>query len=206
MRDVGRITSDAGDAFAQGWASAQQLVDFFGRGGALTPTFAPGLVLQPGEGFLFQVDATHARLYGLDGSYERTGTFVFGSLGLIGASLATTALVNSSRKNRAALNTIPVWRDQQPCSVAVTTERLMVGLRGVGFQSFGYRAVQEFHADPDNWAVVLGFPDVVPLRLSGPSSAYLGVFLARQLYPEQWQQHPLIGRLGRASTPVIDQD
>ncbi len=160
-------------------------------------TFVPGLVLQPGESASFQTDAIYERFWAGDGSYQRTGGFFLGSPAFVVAGLAATAVGNRVRRNRALADSVPSWREQQRVEVIGTNQRLIVRRSDRALFSFWWSGMQEFWPEPRSWALVLGYADVPPLRLSGLAAPYVCVHVARHVLRDGWQTHPKLAELAR---------
>ena len=193
----GKAVDRAGaqDRAAEAWTAAQGYARHLAAGRPPGQTFVNGILLQPDETAVFETTATYERFWGGDGAYTRSGSFFLGSPAFVVAGLAGTALANSVRKGRAARDAVPSWRERQEARVVATNRRLLTLLPGRGFLSFWWEGTQEFYPAPRSWAMVLVWPEVAPLRLSGLSAPYLCVHAGAALLPGRWTQHPLLAEL-----------
>lgn len=181
----------------EAWHSAQRYAFHLAHGGRPASVFVNGAILTPDEQAAFETSAEHARFYGDDGSYTHTNGFFLGSWQFMAAGFAATAMANSVKKRRAEARSIPRWRDVCRTRIIATNQRLLVEIPMRGLLSFWYAGMQEFYPAPQQWGLVMVWPNAAPLRLTGLSAPYLAVHVGAHVMPQQWTQHPALADLVR---------
>ncbi len=177
------------------WKNAREYAAHIARGGALPPISLAGLVLQHGEQAVFDTRATYMRWYGMDVTYGQSSFFAYGSAAFVVGSAVGSVIGNSSRRRQAESLATPQWREHHDAAVVATTERLLINTASNGWLSFYFNSVQEFHPDPLNWKLTLGWPDTVPLRLQGLAVPYVSVHAARFIFGDGWVNEPSMAAL-----------
>jgi hypothetical protein len=195
--EVARSGHEAGpeQAATRAWQSARDYARHLASGGKPSRIFVNGILLHAGEQATFETGATYERFWGGDGTYVRSGGLFLGSPAFVAAGLVGTAIGNSVRKNRARADAVPNWRERQELAVIGTTHRLLCAVAGRGWLSFWWNGMQEFYPEPRSWSLVLVWPGVEPLRLSGLAAPYLGVHVRAHVMPGQWVHHPAVAEL-----------
>lgn len=177
------------------WQAARAYAVHLARGGEPARDVRPGPLLQPGEQASFQTSATYERLYGGDGSYAKVSTFAFGRPAFLIGTVGATIAVNAARRRQAQRAAQQTWRDRRETRVVATDRRLFVTTAPVGGLSFWFHGMSEFYPEPSDWTMVMVWPDIPPLRLSGLAAPYLAVHIASRLMPDEWVQWPQMQRL-----------
>ncbi|MDQ1247900.1 MAG: hypothetical protein QG597_2272 [Actinomycetota bacterium] len=184
------VASPPHDAWGWWWERARRTAQQLSAGIAPPTIEVWGPVLEPDEKAVLTAEVNYARLYGGDGRYEPTSTFLFGRPALMMGSLAVTAAVNHRRKAVARRDAIPCWRDVQHASIIVTTQRLLAAT-DAGWESAWWAAVTEMQPDLASWSLMLGFgAHYSPIRLVGPAVPALSVWAAAGVLGRQWSADP----------------
>ncbi|MBO0657251.1 hypothetical protein J1792_32425 [Streptomyces triculaminicus] len=134
-----------------------------------------------------------------DGSYVHEGGFAVGSPAFVLASMAATALTNSSRRNQA-------WRNAQPRWVVDGTSEITISVQGMfsahptsalGFywQSDGWREIDLVGPDVFQTSFVDTRGQYSTVRIHTPWASLIFALVARASFPA----HPRL--LGRSWLP-----
>lgn len=154
-----------------------------------------GPVLGDDEDVVLSADMVCSRLLGGDGGYRTTTLLALGRPAVVVGSLAASAAVNHRRKVAARRDAVPRWRDAQTVRVVVTSYRLLCGTP-LGWDSFPYDAITDFHPDLEGWSLTLGFgTGAAPLRLSGPAAPAACLWTATAVLGDRWVRDPRLARL-----------
>lgn len=184
--------ASARDAARQGWDGAAYLLRHLTAGLFPAPVTIWGLVLRPGEEAHLVLPAVYSRYYGGDSSYTHVNGFFMGSLPFVAAGYALTAMGNTARRNAALAEAAQRWREQQTVQVVVTNQRLICQT-WQRWLSFDYAGVRAFYPEPENWSLVIDFPDTPPLRLSGANSPAIAAYVTWALHGVQGlRSHPAL--------------
>ncbi|MGH3264100.1 MAG: hypothetical protein ACRDNS_19130 [Trebonia sp.] len=153
------------------------------------------VVLRPGERLLLDGSATYSRYYGLGARSSGTGAHTGPTAHLVDGARggAFAGAGSGGRAQPVAVAAAARWRDQQPCRVVLSDQRLMCQDRGKGWLSFEHREVSMIEASSDTSSVVLEFPGAAPVRLSGPLAAEIVVVVVWALFgAEGLREHPAL--------------
>jgi hypothetical protein len=183
----------AANPWQQWWTYARTAAELAYVNPSVAPPFIEvyGPVLAADEVALLTPHATYSRFYGGDGSYQRSDLFAIGHPAVMIGVMAGSAIFNARRKAKARDAATPCWRSQQPCQIIATNHRLLCHIAAVGWLSFYYDAVTEFHPDLHAWTLTLGFDDqCAPLRISGPPVPALSLWAAISIEGPRWHNDP----------------
>jgi len=164
-----------------------------------------GPILNDDEHARLCTTAISSRLVAGDGSYQRSSTFVMGSPLLMAGMLAAQGVANSRRRKQAQRDEVPQWREQRPCTVIVTDERLMCSRSDGTFIDFWFGYVTEFYPDLHSRTVTFAYGErCVPLQLAGPATVAVALWSAQALHGRAWvndiRLHPLLSGEAGVST------
>ncbi len=181
---------------AAGWAEACRL-----RASLLRGERPPGIpvwdvVAEPGEVFLYDVQADYERYYGQDVTYTRSSGFLVGSPAFVLGGMAVAALGNASRRSADEAQAAERWRELQPVRLVISDRRLLCQVGG-RWLAFWYAGMTAVYPEVREWALVCKFPDVEPLRLRGvdaPIAAVITVLGTQGL--DALRDHPSLQPLG----------
>ncbi|WP_018638103.1 hypothetical protein [Parafrankia elaeagni] len=191
--------ASARDAARQGWDGAAYLLRHLAAGQFPAPVTIWGLVLRPGEEAHLVLPAVYSRHYGGDSSYTHVNGFFMGSLPFVAAGYALTAMGNTARRNAALAEAAQRWRDHETVQVVVTNQRLVCQTWS-SWLTFDYAGVRAFYPEPENWFLVIDFPDTPPLRLSGPNSPAIAAYVTWALHGVGGlRSHPALAPLRAAA-------
>lgn len=161
-----------------------------------TGTRIYGPILEPDEEPRVVGAVEHSRLYAAgDGSWSAPGAVVFGSKGLLAASLAGSAIARSRARNAAADAAQIRWRDIHYTTAIATDLRILCDVPGSGWQSFWFDSAREYHPSLDEWTLILGWDECPPLRLRGPAAMGFIPWVSRALLGPRWTADPRLTRL-----------
>lgn len=147
------------------------------------------------EVFFMDVTADYARHYGMHVPYTQTSAFYFGRPSFVLAGLGATAISNAARRNAAANQAAPQWREHQPCRLVVSNQRLLCQVSGQ-WLGFYYSGMTASYPEVGNWTLIAQFESTSPLMLSGvnvPSAALFTVLATHGV--EAVRSHPSLQRL-----------
>jgi hypothetical protein len=166
------------------------------------------VVLQPGERVLLDGTAGYSRHYALgpagtraqhDARYQRDAGAVRAPLGH-----AVDRTGNGRRAQGAAAAVAARWRDHQQARVVLSDRRLLCQLPAKGWVGFDHAAATAIRAVPETRSVVLEYPELAPLCLSGPMTAQVMVVVIWALYgAEGLREHPSLAEV-RSIAPFPD--
>lgn len=174
------------------WTAARDLLNQLKAGANMQELRLWGPVLQPGERAHLQMPVFYSRYYGTHSGYIHTTGVFLGSVPFMAAGYALTALSNSNRRAAALAASIPMWREFTAATGLVTSERIICEVNG-RWLSFYPRQATAIYPDPTDWSVVLDFPGIEPLRLSGLHGPTMAVAIV-------WMVH---GASGLAEHPGL---
>ncbi|MGD7787049.1 hypothetical protein ACQCX2_01850 [Propionibacteriaceae bacterium Y1700] len=145
------------------------------------PTLRPhDVMLRDNEIVHLDAPLTYERYYSTDASYVHNSSFIAGSASFVGIGLIAQAIGNSSRRNRALADAQLRWRETQTSRTLLTNQRFLIHAGG-RWLSFYHSGVQAFYPEPDNWLLVVDYPDTQPLQLSGFAAPHAAILLAHHL-------------------------
>ncbi|TDD69159.1 hypothetical protein E1293_36210 [Actinomadura darangshiensis] len=136
-------------------------------GGELEPLPYVSMLLREEEFAYAELPLEYSRFYAMDVSYEQHSVVAFGSAGFLLGALAVNAAGNAIARNRAQALAAAQWREHQVARVFLTSERLMI-VAHAGALSFWHEGLSEFFPAPDQFQLLLTFPDCEPVQLRGP--------------------------------------
>ncbi|QIS43014.1 hypothetical protein GW571_13170 [Clavibacter capsici] len=181
---------------AAGWAEACRLRTSLLRGQAPPGIAVWDVVAEPGEVFLYDVQADYERYYGQDVTYQRSSGFLVGSPAFVVAGMAVAAIGDASRRSAAEAQAAAQWRELQPVRLVISDRRLLCQAGG-HWLSFWYAGMTAVYPEVAEWALVCQFPDVEPLRLRGvdaPIAAVITVLGTQGI--DALRDHPSLRALG----------
>lgn len=144
------------------------------------------VVLAPGEQVLWDGTAGYSRYYAL-GSPSAHAQVSAGQYRSVGSG-------QRPRAQGVALAAAARWRDQQQSRVVITDRRLLCKVKAKGWLSFEHGKVTTLQAV--RRGVVLEYPNIAPLCLSGPVSAEITVTLVWALYgADGLREHPALAEV-----------
>lgn len=166
------------------------------------------VVLQQGERVLLDGTAGYSRHYALGPAATRAqhGARYQGNAVAVRAPLghAVDRTGNGRRAQGAADAVAARWRDHQQARVVLSDRRLLCQLPAKGWVGFDHAAARAIRAVPETRSVVLEYPDLAPLCLSGPMTAQVMVVVIWALYgAEGLREHPALAEV-RSIAPLPD--
>lgn len=189
------ITSPRPDPQSWWWQHACDTARSLRAGNPAPVTNIYGPLMNPDEQGRVSAELTYSRLYGTTVSYRRSGFFAFGSLPIMIGAMGANELINQSRKTSAQQQAAVQWRETQPATVAVTTERLLCHVNR-GWLRFPLSSVTDFTPDLDTWSVTVGFGgQTSPVGLVGPPAPAVALWIAHALLGPGWINDPRLQRL-----------
>lgn len=184
---------------AQAWRHAQALQHKIEHREIPEPIQIWDVVARANEVFFMDVPADYARYCGRDVGYSQTSAFYYGRPSFVLAGVGATALSNAARRNAAARLSAAQWREQQPCRLVVSNQRLLcqVGGRWLSFHFAGMTAV---YPEIENWALVTQYDSTSPMMISGVNVPAAALFTVLATHgAEAATAHPSLQKL-RAGT------
>lgn len=195
IRTAGSGEPPARDVWSWWWEHARTTAQQLASGVAPPTLEIWGPVFEPGEVPVMTAEATYARLYGGNGEYEPTATYLISRPALMIGALAATAAINHRRKAAARRDAVPRWRDHQHAHVIVTNQRLLAST-DAGWESAWWAAVSELQPDLSGWSLTMGFgPGYAPMRLTGPAAPALAVWASAGVLGRRWSGDPRLAPL-----------
>jgi hypothetical protein len=136
----------------------------------------------------------YSRRYGASAGYSRSDLLVLGRPAVMVGALAANAAINHRRKVAARRQAEVRWRDEHRVQVIGTNYRLLCNTNQ-GWESYWYGDVTEFYPDLDRWSMTVSLDDYAPLRLCGPATPALALWMATAVLGERWGSDPRLARL-----------
>ena len=183
-----------------GWHQAVQLYAALAGGQQPPAVFAPDL---PAAGTVYMdVPFSYSRFYGMDVTYEPGGMVAVGSPGFVAGAAVGRLIGTSIGYARAASLSRRQWRRHRPARVVVTATTTWCVLGGRWLR-FDHDTVVEYRLGADQ-SCILTFPDVVPVRLHGPSAWCHAVLFAYLRYGAAWQSAPFLHPVRHAAQQLTN--
>jgi hypothetical protein len=178
------------------WQAARSLARELASGRVSDVEKVWGVVFNDGERIMADVQAGYARYYGTQAAYTHVSGIYFGDPTFTALAYGFTALGNASRRTAAQQAARTQWREFQRVRVLVTDQRLLCQLADGRWLSFYYQAATAIYPEPENWSLVIDFPETAPLRLDGlgiPLAAVATVWAVDG--PDGVRTHPALANL-----------
>ncbi|MBB3753659.1 hypothetical protein FHT44_006181 [Mycolicibacterium sp. BK634] len=189
------LASGPDDLWRQWWNYACASAQRYARGVEPPEIELWGPVLDDNEAVVLSADIVCSRLFGGDGRYDTTTWIALGRPALLVGSVVASAAVNRHRKVAARRDAVPRWRDARTTRVIATSFRVMCSTP-LGWDSFPYDVVTDFHPDLERWSLTMGFgTDQLPLRLVGPPAPALCLWTATAVLGDRWVDDPRLAAL-----------
>ncbi|MEO3808972.1 hypothetical protein ABGB17_08210 [Sphaerisporangium sp. B11E5] len=166
---------------AEGWRQACLLRERLLTGSSV-PLLAPPNTIRlfPGEVVHASAPMRHEVWYGMDVTYSQS-VVAFGGPVLFAAGLLASAVGNARARSNAARMAAEQWRFHGENQTILTNHRILA-FAGGRWLTWAHQSVMELWAAPREFAVVLVFSGIDPLRLTGPAAPWFAVALAFILY------------------------
>lgn len=172
-----------------GWLEAVQLYAALAGGQQPQTVFAPDLRIT--DGVYMDAQLRYSRYYAVNVTYQPGGLVAVGSPGFVAGAAIGRLIGTSIGYARAASLSRRHWRGHRPARVVVTATTTWCQVSG-RWLAFDHTSVVDYQLVADN-CCILTFPDVVPMRLHGPSAWGHAVLFAYLRYgPRAWQSAPFL--------------
>lgn len=176
---------------ARHWQAARALAHDLMEGELAGTGQVWGVVLEPGERFISDVQCDYARYYGTQVEYRHSNGFFFGPLPFVVLALGANAIGNASRRSAAQRAAMTQWREFQQVRVIVTDRRLLCQRADGVWLSFYYRGAHALYPEAGNWSLVLDYPETSPVRFGGWGAPIAAVAAVWALYGKDGlRDHP----------------
>lgn len=156
------------------------------------------VVPNPGEMFFLDVPADYARFYGQDVTYTQSSGFFYGRPAFVLAGLGIAAASNAARRSAAQAQAVAQWRENQPCRLLVSNQRLVCNIGGQ-WLSFYYSAITAVYPEVESYTLIAQFESAAPLMLHGraiPAAAVITTLMTHGA--DALVEHPSLSRLGES--------
>ncbi|MEP6479229.1 MAG: hypothetical protein ABJB03_07550 [Rhodoglobus sp.] len=187
---------DRGIEATAAWNRASQLRRLLIGRGVPNQIHTWDVVAGEGEVFFQDARADYARFYGQNVSYSQGSAFFFGHPAFVMAGLGLSALGNAARRSVAEAQAQAQWREQQPCRLLVSNQRLLCQVGG-RWLSFYYSAMTAVYPEVSDWVLIIQFETTEPLMLRGldvPVAAVITTLMTHG--PSSLAEHPSLKALG----------
>ena len=166
------------------------------------------VVLMAGERALLDGRAGYSRYYGIGPAATHgraAGRYRAGAVSGHRPPGETAARTDGRGRARGpAAAAAARWREHQQARVLVTDRRLLCQLTVEGWVSFPHAEATAIRVVPDTRSVVLEYPDVAAVCLSGPVSTQIAVVIVWALYgADGLREHPALAEV-RALAPFAE--
>lgn len=154
------------------------------------------LIANDGEVYFYDVSAEYSRFYGETVSYSRSSGFYSGRPAFVIAGLVVSAVGNAARHSAAVAQARAQWRENQPCRLIVSNQRLVCQVGGQ-WLSFYYSAMTATYPEVGTWTLVTQFDSAAPLMLRGlyvPAAALITILMTHGV--DALAEHPDFRRFG----------
>jgi hypothetical protein len=185
-------------AHQHGWHTAVQLCTALAAGRPLPHVVAPGFLNT--EPVYLDVPFMYARFYGINVTFQPGASVAIGSPAFVAAAAIGDLIGNSAGRARAANLSRTQWREHRTVRVVVTASATWCCVDG-RWLAFDHAAVMEYHLN--GAACILGFAEVEPLMLAGPSAACHAVIFAYLSGGASWQQMPFLHAITAAASASV---
>lgn len=183
-----------------GWQEAVQLYAALSGGRRPPAVFAPDL---PAAGTVYMdVPFGYSRFYGMDVTYQPGGMVAIGPPGFVAGATIGRLIGTSIGHVRAASLSRRQWRRHRPTRVVVTDTATWCEL-GDRWLRFDHDTVMEYRVGADQ-SCILTFPQVVPLRLHGPSAWCHAVLFAYLRYGRACQSASFLDPIRRSAQQLTN--
>lgn len=173
------------------WQAARSLAHDLVEGELADTGQVWGVVLEPGERFLSDVQADYARYYSTGVSYTHRSGFFFGPVPFVLLAAGINAASNAAARSAAQRAAQTQWREFQQVRVIVTDRRLLCQRADGQWLSFYYSAATALYPEPAVWSLVMDFPETSPLRLGGWGAPVAAVAAVWSVYgADGLRDHP----------------